>query len=111
MSQCVSFSSDLDNKLSNLGTLRQLKFVFNRSIEKSLLKKDDVIKKIKQRFVKKGLIKYSFSHFDLYSDIYFTRIKKNNFAKSKWLRVSIYAKSQLPTVMKKIVKQALVNTE
>ena len=27
--------------------------------QKSLLKKDDVIKKIKQRFVKKGLIKYS----------------------------------------------------
>ena len=79
--------------------------------KKSLLKKDDVIKKIKQRFVKKGLIKYSFSHFDLYSDIYFIRINKNNFAKSKWLRVSLYNKSQLPTVMKKIVKQALVNTE
>ena len=71
----------------------------------------EVIKKIKQRFVKKGLIKYSFSHFDLYSDIYFTRIKKNNFTKSKWLRVSLYTKSQLPTVMKKIVKQALVNSE
>jgi len=79
--------------------------------KKNLLKKDDVIKKIKQRFVKKGLIKYSFSHFDLYSDIYFTRIKKNNFTKSKWLRVSLYTKSQLPTVMKKIVKQALVNSE
>ena len=79
--------------------------------KKSLLKKDDVIKKIKQRFVKKGLIKYSFSHFDLYSDIYFTHIKKNNFTKGKWLRVSLYNKSQLPTVMKKIVKQALVNTE
>ena len=79
--------------------------------KKSLLKKDDEIKKIKQRFIKKGSIKYSFSHFDLYSDIYFTRIKKNNFAKSKWLRVSLYTKSQLPTGMKKIVKQALVKTE
>ena len=78
--------------------------------KKSLLKKDDVIKKIKKRFIKKGLIKYSFSHFDLYSDIYFTRIKKNNVVNSKWLRVSLYNKSQLPTVMKKIVKQALVNT-
>ena len=79
--------------------------------KKNLLKKDDIIKKIKQRFVKKGLIKYSFSHFDLYSDIYFTRIKKNNFANSKWLRVSIYTKSQLPTVMKKIVSLALVNAD
>ena len=69
------------------------------------------IKKIKKRFIKKGSIKYSFSHFDLYSDIYFTRIKKNNFTKSKWLRVSHYTKSRLPTVMKKIVKQALVNSE
>ena len=79
--------------------------------KKSLLKKDDAIKKIKQRFIKKGSIKYSFSHFDLYSDIYFTLIKKNNLPKSKWLKVSLYNKSQLPTVMKKIVKQALVNTE
>ncbi len=77
--------------------------------KKKLLKQDHVIKKIKQRFFKKGSLKYSFSHFDLYSDIYFTRIKKNNFANSKWLRVSHYSKSQLPTVMKKIVKLALVN--
>ena len=83
----------------------------NWMTEKNLLKKDNEIKKIKKRFFKKGSLKYSFSHFDLYSDIYFTRIKKNNFANGRWLRVSRYNKSQLPTVMKKIVKLALVNTD
>ena len=32
-------------------------------------------------------------------------------SKGKWLKVSSYVKSQLPTVMKKIVKVALLNQE
>ena len=81
----------------------------NWEIKKKLLKRDSLIKKIPKGFLKKGSIKYSFSHFDLYSEIYFTYIKKSSFEKSKWLRVSSYTNSQLPTVMKKIVSLALAN--
>ena len=81
----------------------------NWEIKKKLLKKDNLVKKISSRFLRKGSIKYSFSHFDLHSEIYFTYIKKNSFEKSKWLRISSYTKSQLPTVMKKIVRLALDN--
>ena len=75
--------------------------------KKSLLKKDDVIKKIKQRFVKKGLIKYSFSHFDLETEIYLGKVRKTKLSNSRWIKKSSYSKSGLPTIMKKIVEKAI----
>ena len=59
--------------------------------------------------MKKGSLSYSFSHFDLDAEIFFTSVNKNKISKGKWLKASSYFNSQLPTVMKKIVKVALVN--
>ena len=53
----------------------------------------------------------SAGHFDLDAEIFFISINKNNISKGKWLKISSYDKSQLPTVMKKIVKVALVNQQ
>ena len=77
--------------------------------KKNLLKKNEVIKKINKHFLKKGFLSYSFSHFDLDTEIFFTTINKEKIANGKWLKVSKYSKSQLPTVMKKIIKVALIN--
>tara|TARA_B100001996_G_C18583481_1_gene563197 strand:+ start:18 stop:1055 length:1038 start_codon:yes stop_codon:yes gene_type:complete len=70
---------------------------------KNLLKKNLLINKIK-KFNKKRSLVYSFSHFDLDTEIFSLRILKKNFPKQKWLNLSRYSKSQLPTVMKKIVE-------
>ena len=72
--------------------------------KKNLLKKNLLINKINQKFNKKGSLVYSFSHFDLDTEIFSLRILKKNFPKQKWLNLSRYSKSQLPTVMKKIVQ-------
>ena len=71
--------------------------------KKNLLKKNLLINKIK-KFNKKRSLVYSFSHFDLDTEIFYLRILKKNFPKQKWLNLSRYSKSQLPTVMKKIVQ-------
>jgi len=72
--------------------------------KKSLLQKDSFVKKIDKNFVRKGDFSYSFSHFELNTEIFYLKVMKNNFPKQKWLSVSKYSKSQLPTVMKKIVQ-------
>ena len=76
-----------------------------------MLQKNKSIEKINKPFLKKGSLSYSFSHFDLDAEIFFISINKNNISKGKWLKISSYDKSQLPTVMKKIVKVALVNQQ
>ena len=77
-------------------------------VKKILLEKDELIKNIVKRVNNKGSLSYSFSHFDLHTDIFFSYIKKDSIKKGKWLKISSYTKSQLPTVMKKIVKLALL---
>jgi A/G-specific adenine glycosylase len=72
--------------------------------KKSLLQKDNLIKKIDKNFVRKGDLSYSFSHFDLNTEIFYLEVMKNKFPKQKWLSINKYSKSQLPTVMKKIVQ-------
>ena len=47
---------------------------------------------------------YSFSHFDLYIEAYFARVKKIKIRKYLWLSLNKIDNSGLPTVMKKIVK-------
>ena len=79
--------------------------------KKNMLQKNESIEKINKPFLKKGSLSYSFSHFDLDAEIFFISINKNNISKGKWLKISSYDKSQLPTVMKKIVKVALVNQQ
>ena len=72
--------------------------------KKSLLKKDNLVKKINKNFIRKGNLSYSFSHFDLNTEIFYLDVIKKKFPKQKWLSIYKYSKSQLPTVMKKIVQ-------
>ena len=75
--------------------------------KKSLLQNDEVVKILNSNFDIKGSIIYPFSHFNLHAEVYYKQIKKNKFPKTKWLNISKYSNSQLPTVMKKIVEVAL----
>ena len=77
--------------------------------KKNLLEKDIIIKKINQKFLRKETLLYSFSHFDLNTDIFYLKVKRKNFPKHKWLNISKFLDSQLPTVMKKIVEKSLMN--
>jgi adenine-specific DNA glycosylase len=77
--------------------------------KKNLLKKDALIKKKDLKFKKKGSFLYSFSHFNLSTEIFYTEVKRHKFPNQKWLNVSKYTSSQLPTVMKKIVELAKNN--
>ena len=77
--------------------------------KKNLLKKDVLIKKINQKFQRKETLLYSFSHFDLNTDIFYLKVLRKNFPKQKWLNISKFSDSQLPTVMKKIVEKSLMN--
>ena len=65
------------------------------------------MKLIRISFKLKGSIEYSFSHFDLKTDVYFKLIKKNQFSSHKWLKKNKINNSGLPTVMKKIVEIAI----
>ncbi len=74
---------------------------------KKLLSHDELISKIKTKLKHKGSIEYSFSHFDLETEIYFGNIKKNKLSQANWIKKTHYSKSGLPTVMKKIVEVAI----
>ena len=75
--------------------------------KKILLTKDKFIRKTKLKFKKKGFLSYPFSHFNLSAEIFYAEIDKKNFPDQKWLNLSKYNSSQLPTVMKKIVNLAI----
>ena len=94
---------------SSKGMLASMLEVPNDNWEekKILLTKDKLIKKIKLKFKKKGSLSYSFSHFNLSAEIFYAEINKKNFPNQKWLNLSNYNSSQLPTVMKKIVNLAI----
>ena len=74
---------------------------------KKLLTTDQDIKKIKTKLKSKGSIEYSFSHFDLETEIFYGNIKKEKLSKSNWIKKSSYTNSRMPTVMKKIVEMAV----
>ncbi len=74
---------------------------------KKLLTTDQDIKKIKTKLKSRGSIEYSFSHFDLETEIFYGNIKKEKLSKSNWIKKSSYTNSRMPTVMKKIVEMAL----
>lgn len=75
--------------------------------KKILLEKDAEVEKLNKNFHNKGSLVYPFSHFNLNVEIFYIQVKKNKFPKRKWLNISRYSSSQLPTVMKKIIKIAL----
>ena len=94
---------------SSKGMLASMLEVPNDNWEekKILLTKDKLIKKIKLKFKKKGSLSYSFSHFNLSAEIFYAEINRKNCPNQKWLNLSKYNSSQLPTVMKKIVNIAI----
>lgn len=74
---------------------------------KNKLSQDKIVHKTKNKMYSKGSIEYSFSHFDLETEVFFIKVKKNMFKDQKWIKKSNINKSSFPTVMKKIVKVAL----
>ena len=54
-----------------------------------------------------GSFEYSFSHFDLETEIFYGNVKKAKLSKSNWIKKSSYSSSRMPTVMKKIVDIAV----
>ncbi len=74
---------------------------------KKLLSQDKILNRIKIKLVHKGSIEYSFSHFDLETDIYFGNVKKNKVFQANWIKKAHYSRSGLPTIMKKIVEVAI----
>ena len=65
------------------------------------------IQKIKTKLQSKGSLEYSFSHFDLETEIFYGNVKKAKLSKSNWIKKSSYSSSRMPTVMKKIVDIAV----
>ncbi len=74
---------------------------------KKLLTTDQDIQKIKTKLQSKGSFEYSFSHFDLETEIFYGNVKKAKLSKSNWIKKSSYSSSRMPTVMKKIVDIAV----
>ena len=62
------------------------------------------VNKLQKKLIRKGELNYSFSHFDLYVEIFYKKIRKIDYPKNKWLNINKYSNSQLPTVMKKILE-------
>lgn len=72
--------------------------------KKEHLIQDNIIKSITKKFSKlNNKLYYSFSHFNLEVEIYFTKIKKTKFNNHQWLLVAKNSTSGMPTVMKKIL--------
>ena len=74
---------------------------------KNLLIADQDVQNIKTKLQSKGSLEYSFSHFDLETEIFFGNIKKAHLSNANWIKKSSYSNSGLPTVMKKIVEIAV----
>ena len=74
---------------------------------KKLLITDHDIRQIKTKLKSKGSFEYSFSHFDLETEIFYGNIKKAKFSNGNWIKKSSYSNSSMPTVMKKIVEMAV----
>jgi len=99
----------LVRKRSSKGMLASMLEVPNDNwvINKKSLVQDKIVLTIKGKMQSKGSIEYSFSHFDLETEVFFAKVKKKIFTNQKWIKKSNINKTELPTVMKKIVKVAL----
>ena len=79
----------------------------NWVLNKKKLTKDKIVNKINTKIYLKGFIEYSFSHFDLETEVFFIVVKKSNFKNHKWVKIKNINKVGLPTVMKKIISIAI----
>jgi len=98
----------LVRKRSSKGMLASMLEVPNDNwvMNKKSLVQDKIAHKTKDKMQSKGFVEYSFSHFDLETEVFFTKVKKNKFTNQKWIKKSNINKAGLPTVMKRIVKVA-----
>ena len=80
----------------------------NKKIE---LRSDKIIKKIQKKLLLKGKIRYSFSHFDLYVETFYNKIKKRKIKNHRWISIKKIDSSGMPTLMKKIVKNYQLSVE
>ena len=76
-------------------------------INKKKLVHDKIINRLKNKMESIGTFEYSFSHFDLITEVFFIVVKKSFFVDHRWIKVKNVNKIGLPTVMKKIVSIAL----
>ena len=58
----------------------------NWVINKKSLVTDKIAIKLKNKLKLKGFVDYSFSHFDLETEVFFTKVKKDYFANQKWIK-------------------------
>lgn len=79
----------------------------NWVVNKNELVHDKILDKIKNKMLSKGKVAYSFSHFDLETEVFYLVVKKNIFKNQKWLKIKNIDKVALPTVMKKILTIAI----
>ena len=96
-------------KRSSTGMLPSMLEVPNDNwvINKNKLVHDKIINKIKDKIKLKGVVEYSFSHFDLETEVFLVVVKKDMFKNQKWVKKNNINKVGLPTVMKKIVSVAI----
>ena len=99
----------LIRKRSSKGMLASMLEVPNDNwvLDKNKLVKDKIVLKAKNKIISKGSVEYSFSHFDLETEVFFIKVKKNIFRNQKWIKKNKIKNSGLPTVMKKIVEIAI----
>ena len=79
----------------------------NWVISKNKLVHDKIINKIRNKMHFKGFLEYSFSHFDLETEVFYIKVKKDIFRDQQWLKISNIDNVESPTVMKKIVNLAI----
>ena len=98
----------LVRKRSSKGMLASMLEVPNDSWvgDKNKLIHDKIFIKLNKKLELKGSIEYSFSHFDLETEVFFAKVNKKIFKDQKWIKKININKSGLPTVMKKIVEVA-----
>ena len=99
----------LVRKRNSVGMLASMLEVPNDNwvLSKKNLVKDKLAHKLKNKFISKGSIKYSFTHFDLETEVFFTKVNKSLFTNHIWIKKNNLNKVGLPTIMKKIVKIAI----
>ena len=68
-----------------------------------------IIRNYNKSIVKYNSIKYSFSHFDLFIDIYLGYVKKEIIHSHKWIKLNNVNKIGFPTIMKKIYESYKIN--
>jgi len=74
--------------------------------EKKLLNRDSIYLVVNKKFIYKGSLIYSFSHFDLEISIFRSSIDRKKLKGYTLLKLNKISLSGMPTVMKQIVKKA-----